>query len=1258
MDQANFAHQALHHALTQPPHTDGFGRSDNLGNTVDDSIGLPSTVPESHHIFDASIIESLPPQGSTKIPPRKMNSQSALEATQELSPTYWEVHISKSRSAAVIGDRETQHTVNEGDEGYVDITSSYVQEEADDGQEQDEPRDFSPSQSQRRLSQFPESQRFKTPVHAGKKRDYNGNTKESPELPRAPVLRSGGPTPAHLMGLTQAFDATQAATSPFVNGAINPLSDRPSPNLEVDNRPATATVSSPLLRPISEFKRATTEPATRYISVAQSQEERLRKAQLQVLEADESDDDDFSQEPSLIQRNRRLREREARVKAQFQMISSPTKARPRGSSAIQSSPVLAARRSSPSPTPGSRLSGSRTAPNHDQDHDEEDVEPSEAETEQEEELDVEIRRSSQTSPMDDEDKENYAGHIQIPETTAGLHRTVDTLPSQVEASPSLRHVTRSTRAVMRPGTSSGPVAVANSQPSQPASKSQTFRQNAKSSSTNGIDFVPQSQGNSAQQVASAAATQTPPASPKATRFSRQSLTKARQSQNEAPRGDVQGESPAPEQSSAPAELGNTVPETDSSRIIQSHQPSRSTNSAPGANTLSTSVFETAPTRLPPANSPASKLSELSSPPIVTTPPGRKRKRMSEISQEPSPQQQLTQGFDPVEALHMGSDVQPFLNESPIRPKARQAKRRKVQEPSVEINETVDSASRRLTRATQQNTTAPIQSDAEPLEKPNSPITSPSHPAVDPPNLGVSTRSRKSVWDMDASPQQKRVPTKGIDRQATAPAAAPALEGKTPASTAPLRQELNETTRTSTRAQTQADLPNDIRSQSPSVISKPPPGEIIAPNSVFACFNGKTRAYYPARCLGCTDREPARYRIQWEGYDPDEVDVFGVRSLDLRVGDQVKIDMKGFPKVSYVVRGFTDKLDASDLENFVTDVRGYKTLEVAPKQRKSLPADVSTETVSEIPISAIYLDSNMWNYMKDRNYEFKPPPAASISLSGYATPQEGASTPSTPSSRSRRQAAAQLAAEVIPSTGVFANMAFAISYEDESRKTELVNLIRENGGRLLRESFMELLENDVVVLKSQLTNTGFTALIADKHSRKEKYMQALALGLPCLSGKWLEACNDAGSLVEWQPYLLAAGESEELEGATRSRVMERMDPAQVKLSHILHARSTMLEGAKVVVVMGRGKSEVKRKPYLFLIQALGADSIEKVADIKAAKDLIKSEESFDWVFVEDNNVETAKGELVVKGKKKGAAQCKVAGNELIVQSLIMGKLCES
>ena len=440
------------------------------------------------------------------------------------------------------------------------------------------------------------------------------------------------------------------------------------------------------------------------------------------------------------------------------------------------------------------------------------------------------------------------------------------------------------------------------------------------------------------------------------------------------------------------------------------------------------------------------------------------------------------------------------------------------------------------------------------------------------------------------------------------------------------------------------------------------GEIIAPNQVLACFNGKARAYYPAACLGISGTDTLRYQIQWDGYEPDEIDEWGLRSLDLRHGDIIKINLAGFPKIPHVIRGFKNK--ASKGENAVTDIRGYKVLLVAQKQRKSLPINstVNPEEIKEVPVSAIYLDSNMWNQMKDRSFTYIPPHTLALSTRpGFSTPMDRPSTPSTPSSRSRRLAASTglpATASLGTGSGRFANMCFAISYDNPGRKNELTNLITSNGGFVLSSGFHELFQPDAMILKPQYANLGFTALLADKHSRKEKYLQALALGLPCLSGRWLEACIASGSLVDWQSYLLPAGESDELEGAVRSRVLPAYDTANVRVADVLESRPDVLHADPVVFVLGRGKAEEKRRPYVFLTQALGAGHVEKVSDIRAAKVLLDEPDGkeYKWIFVDDRDVETASVLLYPKTGRKAAraAGVNVVGNEFVKQSLVFGR----
>ena len=206
-------------------------------------------------------------------------TQASDNATQEISQSALEVVRSRSEQTSLNHDEQPSNhelenedtlrdTPQEGDPDFLDITSSFARAPI----EQDSvPIQFSPSQSQPPLTQFPESQRFKTPATAGKKRDYNGNFVDTPAVSRNPFARDGKPTPGNWFGLSQAFDQTQAASSPFVNVPTSDLrSDRPSPGLEVEKHVEHAPTSSPL-RPLSEIRRAVTEPAERYVPAGHSQ---------------------------------------------------------------------------------------------------------------------------------------------------------------------------------------------------------------------------------------------------------------------------------------------------------------------------------------------------------------------------------------------------------------------------------------------------------------------------------------------------------------------------------------------------------------------------------------------------------------------------------------------------------------------------------------------------------------------------------------------------------------------------------------------------------------------------------------------------------------------------------------------------------------------------------------------------------------------------------------------------------------------------
>ncbi|KAM3552935.1 hypothetical protein ARSEF4850_007153 [Beauveria asiatica] len=269
--------------------------------------------------------------------------------------------------------------------------------------------------------------------------------------------------------------------------------------------------------------------------------------------------------------------------------------------------------------------------------------------------------------------------------------------------------------------------------------------------------------------------------------------------------------------------------------------------------------------------------------------------------------------------------------------------------------------------------------------------------------------------------------------------------------------------------------------------------------------------------------------------------------------------------------------------------------------------------------------------------------------------------------------------------LFEGMVFAISVASDRAKLE--NRIVQAGGIALQDGFQELFQslpsmtltdgvsddNMDLVLSQRGIESGFTALIADGHSRKAKYMQALALGLPCLAQQWITACLSKGALIDWQPYLLCAGTSAVLGNAFRSRCLLPYPAATALLADTIDQRPRLLHDQSVLVVMDgkKARSEAKQ-PYIFLCQALGP-SITRVATVEqgraALAERAKGSRPFTWLYI-DKSTGTAEAVLappaVARSKKKkkkttaatqGSTGVRILHDELIVQSLILGRIVE-
>ncbi|CAK7274030.1 radiation sensitive protein rad9 [Sporothrix epigloea] len=294
------------------------------------------------------------------------------------------------------------------------------------------------------------------------------------------------------------------------------------------------------------------------------------------------------------------------------------------------------------------------------------------------------------------------------------------------------------------------------------------------------------------------------------------------------------------------------------------------------------------------------------------------------------------------------------------------------------------------------------------------------------------------------------------------------------------------------------------------------------------------------------------------------------------------------------------------------------------------------------------------------------------------------------------------------TDIFAGMVFGVSLQSqrpgednrafarrEKQGTDLQARIQEAGGRILRDGFEDLFRPPQIVssassrsrtapdtagsisgdlqLLPKAADSGFTALIIDGHSRKAKYIQALALGLPCLAPRWITTCLDRGKLVDWAPYLLCAGESSFLGGAMRSRNLVPYDASTARLVNVVQRRHKLMDGLTILVVPGKA-AEKTRNQYTFLAHVLGA-SLSQANNLQEAREHLKAMEEAgrpcDWVYVgektelaglfEDRLRPAAKKRKRHKNGDddidRAPAPVKTLSDECFIQSLIFGELIE-
>ncbi|KAF7189960.1 DNA repair protein crb2 [Pseudocercospora fuligena] len=539
-------------------------------------------------------------------------------------------------------------------------------------------------------------------------------------------------------------------------------------------------------------------------------------------------------------------------------------------------------------------------------------------------------------------------------------------------------------------------------------------------------------------------------------------------------------------------------------------------------------------------------------------------------------------------------------------------------------------------------------------------------------------------------------------------------------------------------QTSADLLLQAEEDEADELAGGDADKVAAPERVFALFKGTPQNFYPATYLGGS-ADGMTYKIKFDDGTSTNIDTQHVRSLELRVGDIVKVDDPEMRRKNWRIAGFGGVARSQNDTELGTDVYGHTRLKVqVSHNRTSMAGPSSTPAddgeVKEILVNTIYITPTMWPQYKDRAFS---PSSTSKSIGKRAeTPSTRSHTPAveTPASRSRRAPAPGGKAKVSGSrpshlretsvapsssagnsSGIFSHMAFAISFvQDSAEKAEVTQAIRGHGGTVLDVGFEELFELPSLdgaattspskksprkqateagglQLKERYKNIRFAACISDKHSRRAKYIQALALGLPTISGRWIIHCLDEtrnSSLsngevtpISWDKYLLPAGESIFLGGSIRSRTLTPYAASTSDLTTTISSRANLLSGEGLLIVAprkGGNKEEEKRKTFAFLTLALGAGQVKRVADFGAAKKLVADNEGvWKWIYADGSIFEDAKAEIFggsgngkTAGKKRKRSddedsskmfatdgKVKLVNDEFVIQSLILGALVE-
>ncbi|EPX73222.1 DNA repair protein RAD9 [Schizosaccharomyces octosporus yFS286] len=400
------------------------------------------------------------------------------------------------------------------------------------------------------------------------------------------------------------------------------------------------------------------------------------------------------------------------------------------------------------------------------------------------------------------------------------------------------------------------------------------------------------------------------------------------------------------------------------------------------------------------------------------------------------------------------------------------------------------------------------------------------------------------------------------------------------------------------------------------LEKPINNILKVENRVLAFFKGYPAFYYPATVLSQTVSSASgipQFRIQFDDYTTSTVNINQLKRFELKKGD--------------VVRSTALKLNHSVLRTYSSSTENISVTctDIFGNDMVLLRVDKNGDVA--VPMSTIYLIPSQIRKFKDRDFQHVPEQKSEIDI--HSLP---------PSSNSRKrlsgsyvvgddnEKAYQISTQSA-NTSIFHTCVFVftgLNTVDDNERSLLINLVKQNGGAVLEEGLSALFCNYYngkgkifFPLKPHKRSQSwkYAFLISDTHSRKVKYLEALALNLPCVHPRFITICVQKQKMVDFSPFLLAAGYSRRLNTILSQRVGPYQDST---LCDHLHNNIGPLSGKRILFLLpninfsrnGVVNDEYSQRVLAHMFQALALG-----AEVEYRNSLTKI--NFHWDIIVSN-----------------------------------------